>query len=121
VGLNHSFALEEAYQAAPTGQDQGEKDALFAHQKQLNKDLTAAQRVMGRLGGKKKPNQLDVQKLILKEAITANDTFRGMLDAYRFSVCSAAFLHRFACVHLLTRYILASTPRPRTPCRSPFG
>jgi hypothetical protein len=48
--------------------------------------LTAAQRVLGRLGGKKKPNQLDVTKLILKEAITANNTFRGMLDAYRFSL-----------------------------------
>jgi len=38
------------------------------------------------LGGKKKPNPLDVTKLILKEAITANKTFRGMLDAYRFSL-----------------------------------
>jgi len=63
VALNHFFDLEATYQAAPNGQD-----AAFFNQKKLNKELTAAQRVMGRLGGKKKPNQLDVQKLILKKA-----------------------------------------------------
>jgi hypothetical protein len=121
VDLNRAFALDDTYQAGPAGQDAVEKATLFAHQKQLNKDLTAAQQVLGRLGGKKKPNQLDVQKLILKEAITVNNTFRGMLDAYRFSVCPAVFLHRFASVPLLTRYILVATPRPRTTSRSSFS
>jgi len=47
VRLNHSFALEEAYQAALTDQDVVEKAALFDHQKKLNRELTAAQRVIG--------------------------------------------------------------------------
>jgi len=47
VVLNHSFDLEATYQAVSNGQDAAEKAALFDHQKKLNKELTAAQRVMG--------------------------------------------------------------------------
>jgi hypothetical protein len=38
-----------------------------------------------RLGVKKKLNQLDVSKLFLKEVITIDNTFSGMLYAYRFA------------------------------------
>lgn len=42
VALNHFFDLESIYQVASN-----EQDAAFFNQKKLNKELTAAQRVMG--------------------------------------------------------------------------
>jgi len=42
VALNHFFDLEVSYQVASN-----EQDVAFFNQKKLNKELTAAQRVMG--------------------------------------------------------------------------
>ncbi len=49
MALNHFFDLEAIYQVASNEQDVVEKKTLFDHQKKLDKELTAAQRVMGSL------------------------------------------------------------------------
>lgn len=76
--------------------------AFTTHQRTLGKALTAATRVEGRLGGTRKPRPFDVQKLMLREAMTANDIARGALDVQRYVVGSATIRYRFANVFQLT-------------------
>jgi len=68
------------------------------NQMKLRKKLTIATRVKDRLDDIRKPESFDVQKLQLKEAMTANDIARDALDAFHYSVCSIAFRYRLTTV-----------------------
>lgn len=66
---------------APDGADNDERidmanaiEALHAHGLELCNTITAHRRVSSRLGGTKKPTQLDISLAILKEFVTLNDT-----------------------------------------------
>lgn len=52
--------LEVAWRAAPNDQDDAEEEAMKAHLKAFNKEVTAAQRVIDRLDDTFKSIMLDV-------------------------------------------------------------
>jgi len=58
--FNHLVELEVAWRAAPNDQDDAEEEAMKAHLKAFNKEVTAAQRVIDRLDDTFKSIMLDV-------------------------------------------------------------
>lgn len=92
--MNNNIRLERTLLDDP---DVGNEivDELNVAQIKLGKALTAAARVEGRLGGTKKPDILDIQRMQLKEIMTLNDTMRGFSNAYRQVVGFTLFRSRF--------------------------
>ncbi len=71
-------------------------ERLIAHQKVLNKKLIAATWMKDHLDDARKLRSLNVQKLILKKIMIANDIVKDVLDAYHYAVCYATLVYRFA-------------------------
>lgn len=93
--MNEAFRLEAMYEAASVRNNDVEWKKFTAHQIPLSKALTAATRVENRMNDTCKPNSFNIQKLQLKEQITASEIARKHLNAYQFSVCYITLFHRF--------------------------
>ena len=117
--LNHAFQLEDAAIAAanrwglaPEGHDREERvdrqetaEELMAYATELYANVMAHRRVAGRLGGTKKPTQLDISMAILKEFMALNETMTVMSDSIRAGVGHPTFRLRLTRVRRLTRIV----------------
>lgn len=86
--MNAILRLTQVIAGASVNDDLDEEEIeLRRRGEQFNKDLTAAQRVEGRHGLKKKPSSaVEVGLLIVEELRQIKGVMTGMLDTMRFGV-----------------------------------
>lgn len=99
---NKLFELRRAFDSAAADSDEKEQagEALDNWQAAVIKSLGDRLRVSGRLGGKKKPDQLALISSINSQFIRQNGLLEGILDTMRVSVGYSALCF---CFHLLSQ------------------
>jgi hypothetical protein len=80
--LNQFFKLNDTYQTVFLAQDVVAFTTFIVHQVKLSKKLTTVTCMQDHLNDVRKLSSLNVQKLLLKEVITANEIAKDILDVY---------------------------------------